>query len=83
MGYMRSIEVIVEPKNGDTVIIEELRITFYIERSDSALPNISIIRIWNLTEDTSSKVTSADNRIRLRAVYKDETVGTLFFGTVI
>lgn len=83
MAFIRSIEVLIEPKNGDAFSILELRIAFSIERTNSPEPNSAIIRIWNLTKDTSSKVTGADNRIRLRAGYKDEIVGTLFFGMIV
>ncbi|MDR0473580.1 MAG: hypothetical protein LBH43_07920, partial [Treponema sp.] len=74
MAFMRYVEVTVGPKNGTGFKIDGLKISFHIEKTDSSEPNKSTIKIYNLTQETSSKVTVADNHIQLRAGYKDETV---------
>lgn len=83
MAFMRYVEVTVGPKNGTGFKIDGLKISFHIEKTDSSEPNKSTIKIYNLTQETSSKVTVADNHIQLRAGYKDETVAAIFFGTVV
>jgi len=82
MAFMRYVEVTVGPKNGSGFKIDGLKIAFRIEKADSSEPNTATIKIYNLSADTSSKVTVADNHIILRAGYKDETIGSIFFGTV-
>jgi len=83
MAFMRYVEVTVGPKNGTGFKIDGLKISFHIEKTDSSEPNKATIKIYNLTQDTSSKVTVADNHIQLRAGYKDETIAAIFFGTVV
>jgi hypothetical protein len=83
MAFMRFIEVTVGPKNGTGFKIDGLKISFKIEKADSSEPNTATIKIYNLSSETSSKVTVADNHIQLRAGYKDETIGSIFFGTVL
>jgi hypothetical protein len=83
MAFMRFVEVIVGPKNGSGFKIDGLKIAFKIQKTDSTEPNTSQIKIYNLTQETSSKVTVAENHIQLRAGYKDETIGAIFFGNVV
>jgi len=83
MAFMRYVEVTVGPKNGTGFKIDGLKISFHIEKSDSSETNKSTIKIYNLTKETSSKVTVADNHIQLRVGYKDETIAAIFFGDVV
>jgi hypothetical protein len=53
-----------------------------IEKTDSPDPNTSKIQIYNLSPDTSAKVTVAGNHITLKAGYEDEAVSAIFFGDV-
>jgi hypothetical protein len=83
MAFHRYCEVTVGPKNGKGFKIDGLKIEFSIEKSDTPENNKSTIKIYNLSKDTSSKVTVAGNHIQLRAGYKDETIGAIFFGDVL
>jgi len=83
MAFMRYIQVTVGPKSGTGFRIDGLRISFKIEKSDSENLNTSVIKIYNLSAETSSKVTVAGNHIELKAGYKDETIGSVFFGDVV
>jgi hypothetical protein len=83
MAFMRQVEVVVGPKEGEGFKIDALKIAFTIEKTDSPDPNKSKIQIYNLTKDNSSKVTIAGNHITLKAGYKDETVAAIFFGDVL
>lgn len=82
MAFLRYVEVTVGPKNGSGFKIDGLKISFRIEKTDSSEINNSTIKIYNLSQETSSKVTVADNHIQLRAGYRDETIAAIFFGTV-
>lgn len=83
MAFQRYIGLTVTTKDGDSVKIEDLRIDFDIERTDSAEGNRAVVRVYNLTKETSAQITEADGHILLRAGYKDEATGTIFSGDVL
>jgi hypothetical protein len=83
MAFIRKVEVVAGPKGGEGFKIDGLKIAFTIEKTDSPDPNKSKIRIYNLSPDTSSKVTVAGNHITLKAGYEDESVAAIFFGDVL
>jgi hypothetical protein len=83
MAFIRKVEVVVGPKGGEGFKIDGLKIAFTIEKTDSPDPNKSKIQIYNLSPDTSAKVTVAGNHITLKAGYEDETVAAIFFGDVL
>jgi hypothetical protein len=70
----------VKPKSGDTFTITDLRIVFAIEKTGAPEPNTAAITVYNLSDETSAKVTMADNHIRLRA---GDPAKTIFFGHVL
>ena len=82
MAFMRYVEVTVGPRNGNGFIINGLKISFRIEKTDSPEPNDCTIKIYNLSQDTSSQVSIAGNHIQLRAGYRDESITAIFFGHV-
>lgn len=83
MAFQRYIELTVTTKDGESVKIDDLRIDFEIERTDSAESNRAVVRVYNLTKETSAGITEADGHILLRAGYKDEAVGTIFTGDIV
>jgi hypothetical protein len=83
MAFLRHVEVIVGPKEGEGFKIEGLKIAFSIEKTDSTDPNKSKVQIYNLSKETSGKVTVAGNHITLKAGYEDETVAAILFGDVL
>lgn len=83
MAFMRQVEVIAGLANGEGIRIDGLKIGFHIEKSDSPDLNTSTIKIYNLSAETSSQIAVADNHIQLRAGYMDESIRTIFFGTVL
>jgi hypothetical protein len=83
MAFIRKVEVVVGPKGGEGFKIDGLKIAFAIEKTDSPDPNKSKIQRYNLSPDTSAKVTVAGNHITLKAGYEDETVAAIFFGDVL
>ena len=83
MAYRRIVEVIVGPKGGDGLRITDLKISFSIEKTKSVDPNKGKIRIYNLSLDTSNKISVSGNHCTLRAGYADEDVAAIFFGDVL
>jgi hypothetical protein len=83
MAFLRHVEITVGPKEGEGFKIEGLKIAFSIEKTDSPEPNKSKVQIYNLSEETSNKVTVAGNHITLKAGYEDETVAAILFGDVL
>jgi hypothetical protein len=83
MAFMRRVEAIVGPKSGDGVTIDALKISFRIEKSDEPEPDASVIRLYNLSPETSVNVSAAGCHIQLRAGYEDESIRAIFFGTVL
>jgi hypothetical protein len=83
MAFMRIVEVIVETNGGEGIKVEDFKIAFSIEKSDSPDLNTSTIKIYNLSNETSSQIAVANNHIQLRAGYEDESVRAIFFGTVL
>jgi hypothetical protein len=83
VAFIRKVEVLVGPKGGEGFKIDGLKTAFTIEKTDSPDPNKSKIQIYNLSPDTSAKVTVAGNHITLKAGYEDETVAAIFFGDVL
>jgi hypothetical protein len=83
MAFERYIEIIVGPKDGQGFKITDLYMEFTVEKTQEQEPNTGTIKIYNLSENTSSHVCVAGNHITLKAGYKDETIAALFFGDVV
>jgi hypothetical protein len=83
MAFLRHVEITVGPKNGEGFKIDGLKIAFSIEKTDSTEPNKGKVQIYNLSKETSGKVTVAGNHITLKAGYEDETVAAILFGDVL
>ena len=83
MAFIRYVEAIIGPKGGEGLKIAGLRITFSIEKTKSTDPNKGKIRIYNLSEDTSNKISISGNHLTLKAGYEDESVAAIFFGDVL
>lgn len=83
MAFQRYVELSVTTKDGENIKIDELRIDFDIERGGRESANRAVVRVYNLTKETSAQITESDGRIMLRAGYKDETTGTIFTGDVL
>lgn len=83
MAFQRYVGLSVTTKDGESVKIEDLRIDFEIERTCGKESNRAVVRVYNLTKETSAQVTEADGHILLRAGYKDEATGTIFTGDIL
>jgi len=83
MAVQRQVEVVVKPKYGAEFTMSGLKIAFSIEKTDSPDLNKGTIQIYNLSEETSAKVTEAGNHIILKAGYEDENTAAIFFGDIL
>jgi len=83
MAFQRFVELAITTKDGESVKINDLRIDFDIERACGAENNRCVVRVFNLTKETSAKITEAGGHILLKAGYKDEATGTIFAGDVL
>lgn len=83
MAFQRYVSLIVDTKDGESISIDELRIDFDIEKSDAPESNRAVIRVYNLTKETSAQLTEPDGHVMLRAGYKDEAIGTIFIGDIV
>jgi hypothetical protein len=83
MAFLRRVAVVVGPKGGAGFTIDGLKIAFNIEKTDSPDPNTGKIQLYNLSKDTSNRVTVAGNHVTLKAGYDDETIAAIFFGDVL
>ena len=83
MAFQRYVGLSVTTKDGGSVKVDDLRIDFDIERTDTREANRAVVRVYNLTNETSSQITEADGHILLRAGYKDEATGTIFTGDIL
>lgn len=82
MAFNRLIEVQITIPGEETIIIDNLRISFQVIKTDTESANTASINIYNLAIDSSSKIGRKGNIIALRAGYEDEGVKSLFFGVV-
>jgi hypothetical protein len=83
VAFIRVIEVIAGPKNGQGVKIDSLRIEFKAEKTGTADPNKAAVKIYNLSEKTHNQIAAAGNHITVRAGYADQTVASICFGDII
>jgi len=83
MAFIRQVEVIIGPKGGEGVKINNLKIAFDIEKTDKPEPNTAKIQIYNLSKETHDKICVAENHCTLKAGYADETVTAILFGDVV
>lgn len=81
--FDRVAELIVGESGGKVVSIKDLRFSFTIEKNASSTPNQSVIRIWNMREETRRIVETVNNAVILKAGYAQDTgPQTIFVGVV-
>jgi hypothetical protein len=74
--YLRSARL-----ETSTISIEDLRISFRVEKSLIGYPNLATIRIYNLSESTRQEIKEEGLLVRLYAGY--DTTPLLFSGDII
>lgn len=81
LQYRRKVKLIVSTASGDGLDLSQFRIVFDIKLSDSQTPNTAKIRVYNLSQDTVSKVQKEFTYVTLQAGY-ESNFGTIFYGNI-
>jgi hypothetical protein len=69
--WKRNVEVLVG-KEGDGLLIRDLRIVFDITKTVDEIPNSAVIKIYNLRPDNEQRVKNIFEDISVRAGYLDQ-----------
>jgi len=85
MAFKRVVELLVGPEGQENrgYSITDLKISFEVIKTIKESTNIAKIRVFNVSEATSVKMSQYHNKVILRAGYEDETVQTLFYGDLV
>lgn len=81
LQFLRKSQLIVADEQGDGIDLSSLRITFKIKKSDTGIPNAGVIRAYNLSENTVSRIKNEFTRITLQAGY-ESNFGLIFKGNI-
>lgn len=81
LQYLRKIELIVSDDLGNGINLSPMRITFSIVKKDSQTPNSARISVYNLSQETETKIKKEFTNVLLQAGY-DSNFGVIFKGTI-
>lgn len=83
MAFDRVVELTIGPPGETGKQITDLRIVFFVQKTDKESANKAQIEIYNLSDETALEIGKAKNAVILRAGYEDEGgAKNLFFGEV-
>lgn len=80
--FGRKLQFRVTDNNGNGLDLSDFRVTFKVEQSDIATPNILIVTIYNLKDDTSSRIGGEFTNVSLQAGYEGASYGMIFMGNI-
>lgn len=78
--YLRKASLIIAGES-EVLDVSELRFRFQVKAMDTQSPNHADIRIYNLSQDTVTKIRGEYTRVILQVGYNDD-VGVIFDGTI-
>jgi hypothetical protein len=79
--FKRFANIVLKNAAGDRIDVSDLRFTFEIKQFDIQSPNTAEVIIFNLSEDTSKRISREFTKIVLWAGY-ESNLGPIFEGTV-
>ncbi len=79
--YLRVARVTIFPPAGPPRVMEELRTSFQIEKSNASSPNTMTLEIYNMAEASRSAVENDQTTVVVDVGYED-TVERMFIGNV-
>ena len=83
MAFGRIVELTIGPPGGAGKLIKDLRIVFFVQKTDEESANKAQIEIYNLSDNSALEIGKAKNNVILRVGYQDEGgAKNLFFGEV-
>jgi hypothetical protein len=79
--YLKKISLVVANNAGAGIDLSNLRIKFEVTKGDVQTPNATQITVYNLSEDTVSRVQKEFTQVILQAGY-ESNFGVIFKGTI-
>lgn len=79
--WIRECKLIVGKDNGEGLDLSSLRITFKTKKGDAETPNSAEINVYNLSDETASKIKKEFTQVFLEAGYVNN-VGLIFRGNI-
>lgn len=84
MSFNREVTLTIQENGQQAQLIQDLRISFVVTKTNKKEPNEIKITVWNLSRETFNKVKRVDNIAILKAGYTDEGgVKTLTISNVV
>jgi hypothetical protein len=82
MQFGRKLSFRVTDNNGNGLDLSNFRVTFKVEQSDIETPNLLIVTIYNLSDDTSNRIGGEFTNVSLSAGYEGGNYGSIFLGNI-
>jgi hypothetical protein len=79
--WLRACSLVVADKSGKGLELGELRVKFSTKKGDTETPNSAEITVYNLSEETASRMQKEFTRVVLQAGYQDN-LGVIFDGNI-
>lgn len=79
--WMRACSLIVGPSGGEGLDLSALRITFQTKKGDAETPNSAEINVYNVSDETASKIRREFTQVFLAAGYQGNC-GLIFQGNI-
>lgn len=79
--YLRRCNLLVSTASGAGLDLSDLRIQFYVKKSDAQTPNAADIRIYNVEPNTIARIQREFSRVVLQAGY-EANFGVIFDGNI-
>lgn len=85
MAFGKKIELLVGKKNNENLKISSLKIEFQVTKTSSTgdKTNNAVIKVYNVSKDTETRLCTAGNHVILKAGYSDELVSTILLGDIV
>lgn len=80
--FGRKLSFRVTDNNGNGLELSQFRVTFKVEQSDVETPNLLIVTIYNLSDDTSHRIGGEFTNVILQAGYEGGSYGQIFSGNI-
>lgn len=79
--YGRAFKLIAATAGGSGLDFSDLRVVFEVKKSDAQTPNTASLKIYNVANDTASRVKREFTRVILQAGY-ESNFGVIFDGNI-
>jgi len=80
--YLRKISLFVS-NDKNVLDLSSLRIEFRTTQSDMQTPNIAMVRVYNLKQETITTVLKEFNTVTLQAGYRDGAFAVVYSGQIV